>query len=356
MQLRTLAGLNRTMSAIGAGCWTIGGLASNGPVPIGWAGVDDEAAYAALQATHELGITVYDTADVYGLGHSERLLGRFLRTIDRRAVTVTSKVGYFAGTAAHPYHPTQLTGQFETTLANLGTGYLDGYFLHSSDFGPDDRYLDAAVSTMSMLRAKGLIRSIGMRAPHEFAEQWAGTDHPHASRTERFLRLFRRVKPDLLTVRYNLLSPRYGPQETDIFAFARRHGVGVLIKQVLGQGVLTGRYDPHSTPVFPAGDHRAADPMFRPAALAGAAELLSRLGERFGTSPHDRLRVAVQYALAADPDAVVLVGFRDKHQIATTTAASTSALSDEELADLRSILAGAQDHPRSSTSTTRSRT
>ncbi|MGH3429828.1 MAG: aldo/keto reductase, partial [Mycobacteriales bacterium] len=108
LERRVLSGLDAEVSAIGAGCWTIGGPATNRGVPIGWDHVDPDAAYAGLVRAYELGITLYDTADVYGLGHSERLLGRLLRIADRSSVVVASKVGYFAGTACHTYHPTQI--------------------------------------------------------------------------------------------------------------------------------------------------------------------------------------------------------------------------------------------------------
>jgi aryl-alcohol dehydrogenase-like predicted oxidoreductase len=340
MDHRRLPGLDRTVSALGAGCWTIGGPATNRGVPIGWADTDDQEALAALHTAHDLGITLFDTADVYGMGHSERLLGQLLRTIDRDTATISSKVGYFAGTAEHPYQATQLTHQFETTLRNLGTGYLDLYFLHSTDFGPHDRYLDDALNAIQSLKARGLIKAVGMRAPHDFAEQWADTDHPQSTPTARFLNLFHQIQPEVLTVRHNLLSPLYKPHETDIFSFARRRGIGILIKQALGQGILTGRYSPQSTLSFPAGDHRVADPTFRSPALARAHRILGRLGERFGDSPRDRIRVALQYANTADPRAVVLVGFRDRFQVAANVTALTDPLSADDLAGIRAILAG----------------
>ena len=111
LERRVLPGLNAELSVIGAGCWTIGGPASNDGVPIGWDHVDPEAAYAGLVRAYELGATLFDTADVYGLGRSERLLGRLLRTLDRSVVVLSSKVGYFAGTAGHPYQPAQMRHQ-----------------------------------------------------------------------------------------------------------------------------------------------------------------------------------------------------------------------------------------------------
>jgi aryl-alcohol dehydrogenase-like predicted oxidoreductase len=275
---RRLPGLNAEVSAIGAGCWTIGGPALNDGVPIGWDHPDPEpdAGYAGLVRAHELGVTLFDTADVYGLGRSERLLGRLLATVDRSSIVVSSKVGYFAGTGRHPYCPAQMRHQFTTTLDNLGTDHLDIYHLdiyhldiyhlHSTDFGPDDRYLPDAIDVMTDLRGQGLIRAIGLRAPHTFAEQWASTDRPDAAPTARWLHLFHAIQPTALTVRYNLLSPLYPAQDTDIFTFAHRHGVGVLIKQALGQGTLLRT--PHTPPAsYSAADHRRRDPLFHPDAL-----------------------------------------------------------------------------------------
>ncbi|WP_103343900.1 aldo/keto reductase [Amycolatopsis sp. CA-126428] len=334
---RFLSGLGAEVSAVGAGCWTIGGPATNNGVPIGWDHVDTDAAYAGLLHAHERGVTLYDTADVYGLGQSERLLGRLLRLIDRTAVHVASKVGYFAGTARHAYQPAQMRRQLATTLDNLGTDYLDIYYLHSTDFGPDDQYLPGVVETMTELRREGLIRTVGMRAPHVFAEHWADSDHPHAAQTARFLHLFHTIRPDVITARYNLLSPLYADTDTDVFALARRHGVGVVIKQALGQGLLL---KPHAgaLPPFSAADHRSRDPEFHPAALELLRQRLSPIRARFGNRPADLARIALGYALHHAPDAPVLVGFRNADQIHTTLTAAGDPLTPEEFTEIRAAL------------------
>jgi len=334
---RVLAGLGVEVSAIGAGCWTIGGPATNNNVPIGWDRVDPDAALAGLHHAHDLGVTLYDTADVYGLGRSERLLGRLLSTIDRTTVTVSSKVGYFAGTSRHPYTPAQIRHQFATTLDNLGTDYLDIYHLHSTDFGPHDQHLKPALDVIHHLRDRGQIRAIGIRAPHTFAAQWATTSTSQGAEAARFLHLFHTIRPDILTVRYNLLSPLYQPDETDIFTLARHHRVGVVIKQALAQGLLLT--PPHqSRPRFTEGDHRSRDPLFQPAALAALRQRLAPLRERFGSSPGDLARVALRYALHHAPDSPVLVGFRDADQIHTTITSLGPPLTTDELTDIRNLL------------------
>jgi 1-deoxyxylulose-5-phosphate synthase len=334
---RVLPGLNTEMSAIGAGCWTIGGPATNRGVPIGWDDVNPIAAYEGLLRAHDLGVTLFDTADVYGLGQSERLLGRLLARVDRGSMVVSSKVGYFAGIGAHPYQPRQIRHQFATTLDNLGTDYLDVYFLHSSDFGEDDHFLDVAVEIMHELRAQSLIRAIGMRAPLTFAAEWATSDRPEATVTARWLHLFEVIRPDVVTVRYNLLSPLYRPQETDIFDFARHHGVGVLIKQALGQGALLRRHT-GARPAFSREDHRSRDPRFRPAALAGLEARLAPIRARFGDTPAALARLSLGYALHRDPDAAVLVGFRDADQIHTTVTSLADPLAPEEITELHAVL------------------
>jgi aryl-alcohol dehydrogenase-like predicted oxidoreductase len=344
MERRHTPGLGRAVSAIGAGCWTIGGAATNRGVSIGWTGVDEGEALAGLVRAYDLGVTVYDTADVYGLGHSERLVGRLLAQVDRSQIVVSSKVGYFAGTAAHPYQERQILRQFETTRDNLGTGYLDLYFLHSADFGPADRYLDEAAKTVRQLRREGLIGAVGMRAPHEFALEWAADPgQPHGARAARFLDLFDRIQPDVLTVRYNLLSPLYTPAETDVFAFARQRNVGVLMKQVLGQGLLLNAHDPMSPPVFPSDDHRHADHRFAPPALQAIRDGLGAVGRRFGDSRSDLARVALQYALQADPDAVALVGFRNAEQVSSNLASLGKPLTPDDVGEIQRIMSPVRD-------------
>lgn len=344
LENRHVRGLGRPVSALGAGCWTIGGLAINRGVPIGWDHVDTERAYAGLLRAHELGVTLFDTADVYGLGRSERLVGRLLARVPRDEVAISSKVGYF-GSAVHPYAAGQMRRQLERTLANLGTDHLDLYFFHSSDFGDDDEYLPGAVKQMRAFVERGLVRAVGMRAPHTFAMEWA-TGPARDERTReaaRFLHLFEEIRPDVITVRHNLLSPLYAPDETDVFDLAATRGVGVIIKQALGQGVLLGTHHPDRPRTFGHGDHRRRDPMFTREALRRVHDGLALVRGRFGSTVPQLARVALGYALARDPAAPVLVGFRDAEQINTTATCIGKPLTSEEIAWLRCSLAPLRD-------------
>jgi aryl-alcohol dehydrogenase-like predicted oxidoreductase len=338
MEYIELPGLGATVSRIGAGCWTIGGPAVNAGTPIGWDGVNDTDAHEGLIRAYDLGVTLFDTADVYGMGRSERLVGRLLRDVPRDSVVISSKGGYFAGTAGHPYLKRQLRHQFATTLDNLGTGHLDVYHLHSGDFGPGDMHLAQAVQVMTQLRERGLVRAIGMRAPHRFAVEWASAPgHPGSAQARRFLTLFDAVRPDLLTVRHNLLAEPYGPGETDVFAFARARGVGVLVKQVLGQGLLLGTRRARQNAGFSAADHRSRKPT-APALLDLVETAVNRIAQRFGPARSDLARAAIRYALHNAPDAVALVGFRDADQISTSLARADEPLTGKEVDYLNHVM------------------
>ncbi|MFD8560634.1 aldo/keto reductase [Streptosporangium canum] len=329
-----LENLNRIVSSIGAGCWAIGDAATERG-PIGRDGVDVEQAYRALVCAHELGITLFDT---YGLGQSERLLGRLLRYVGdtRRAeLVIAGKVGHLAGTVTHPCEPGQMRQQLETTLTNLCTNYLDLCFLHSDDFGPDDRFLEEAVLQILRFQQEGLIWAIGMQAPHAFAEEWK--DAPHRSpEVRRFLELFYMIQPEVLTVPYNLLSPRYGSGETDIFEFAQRYDVSVIINQPFAQGLLTGSHHLGLPRQVSSDDHRE-NPFFQPHVLQAVHQALQEVAEHFGDRPEDRTRTALRYALHREPNTPVLVGFRDAQQIAMALTSLGPPLTSEEVTLLRHL-------------------
>ncbi|MEU7905916.1 aldo/keto reductase [Actinoplanes sp. NPDC049118] len=324
--MRRVPGIDMPISAIGAGCWTIGGPATNGRIPIGWDDADPAAALDGLRCAYEHGVRLFDTADVYGMGQSERLLGILLAEISRHEAIVSSKVGYFAGRGTHPYDPAQMREQFHRSLERLGTDYLDIYFLHSSDFGPQDVRLAEAVQVISDLRRQGLIRAVGLRAPHDFAVEWANQDLGKASRqAARFMHLFTAVQPDVLTVRHNLLSYEYADDETDVFAFARRRGVGVLTKQALAQGILLDTHDPDQPRSFSAYDHRSADPAFRQPLLRAVRDGLARARQSVNADPSLFVGAAIGYALQR-ADAAVLVGFRNAAQIRASIEAAAQPI------------------------------
>ncbi|MFJ8547171.1 aldo/keto reductase [Streptomyces sp. NPDC093586] len=203
---RTLAG-GLSVHPIGIGAWALGGPDHNLGLPMGWSTADDAASRRGLERAYELGANLIDTADVYGHGHSERIIGDFTATVPRDTVVLSSKVGYHRGTARHAYLPSAMRRQLETTLENLRTDRLDIYFFHNADFGPDDRYLEAAIAQMRDLQREGLVTAVGVRGPHRYAtERVTVAKDQRGDKYARFAHLAEQIRPDYLAARYNALT------------------------------------------------------------------------------------------------------------------------------------------------------
>lgn len=334
LPMRALTPLGRTVPALAAGCWPLAGPCVNDGVDVGWAPVNDAAALHALRAAWTAGLRMFDTADVYGLGRGENRLGRLLAEVPREQVIVVTKTGYDRR-AGHPYQALQMARHLRRSLARLGTDYLDVYAFHSDDFGTDDQHLAEAIAQMREFKREGLTRAIAMRAPHDFAAEWGNEDTPRGQRARRFLHLLDRVQPDVVSVRHNLLSPAYRPGETTVVDLARRRGIDVLLKQVLGQGLLVHNGG-QLAPEYTIGDHRRRHPWFSPLGRRLIWEGLHPIRDRYGHTPADLTRVAIRYALTTAPTAIALIGFRTATQI-TATAHAVPPLTPREVTDLAAI-------------------
>jgi len=151
------------VSEAGFGCWAIGGPLSLNGRPDGWGDVDDEESVAALRRGLELGVTFFDTADVYGAGHSEQVLGRALAG-HRDEVVIATKFGYTfdpgqRAITGQDTSPAYIRQACRASLRRLGTDRIDLYQLHVGDL-PAARAQDVA-GTLDGLAADGLIRGYG---------------------------------------------------------------------------------------------------------------------------------------------------------------------------------------------------
>ncbi|MFB7919431.1 aldo/keto reductase [Streptomyces sp. NPDC056061] len=302
---------------LGAGCRPIGGPATNLGRAAGWAAVDDARAVDALLQAHAEGATVFDTADAFGLGHSQRLLGRMLAQVPRASVRITSTVGAFRGTGVNAYRSLNLHSQVEQSLENLGVESLDVLTLHHVDFGPRDEFLQEARETLEALRDLGRVKTLGIRAPHRLAVSVRPCDRRRGSAT-RFTFLVQQFDPKVIVTSFSPLSQLPAPGreagdcgEEDAFDFARRHGVATVVTEPLGLGPLTGEHRPGT--VFGPGDVRSH---LTAPVLAAVERGLQPLRKRFGSTAHDLVRVALHYCLRRCPDSIVLAGFTSPQQVA----------------------------------------
>ncbi len=163
MLTRTIGRSGIAVSALGMGCWAIGGPFWRGATPVGWGQVDDAESIRAIHRALDLGVTFFDTADVYGAGHSERVLGQALGTRRKDAVIATKFWNLFdeetrqiTGGDASPAHIRQAC---EASLRRLNTDWLDLYQFHNGGYEPD---LALEVrDTLEALVAEGKVRAYG---------------------------------------------------------------------------------------------------------------------------------------------------------------------------------------------------
>jgi aryl-alcohol dehydrogenase-like predicted oxidoreductase len=349
MRRRRLGRTGLLASEIGVGCWAIGGPFVNLGLGAGWDGITDGDAKKGLTTAIELGANLFDTADVYGLGTSERLLGWMLGRIrkdgivKREDMVIVSKVGYFRGCAPHGFDTLHMKHQLEMSLQNLNTDYLDIYFFHHLDFGPDDMYLQPAVEQMQEFKTKGLVRFIGLRGPHQFSLYRGTKQAGFVGSYDRFLQLAEVVNPDVVSVRYNMITPTYDKPESDIFGWAERADIGILTYKPLGQGLLLDKYDPANPPVFSSGDHRSRKVWFRENGLEVLRSRLAQIRSRFGCrTTQDLVQLAIKYCLSRSKSACVVVGFRNASQVRQSLS-TEGYLTQDECSYIKKVFDGVRD-------------
>ncbi|MEU5900289.1 aldo/keto reductase [Streptomyces venezuelae] len=315
---------------LAVGCRGIGGPSVPGGSSTGCSTSRDDAALEGLRTAVLLGANLFDTADFFGFGHSERLLGRLVAEVGRTSVLLSSKAGRVRGTAPHPYAAPALRHRLEQTLENLDTEYVDLYSLHSLDFGNSDQYLDVAIEQLLAFRSVGCVRAIGMPGPP--VERRRGGPHDAALRSgqAQFRKIFNLLRPDFVWSSGNpLLSPPHVAGEP-LTEFAARHKVALLLTEPLAQGLVTGKYTPQRPPRFTSGDQRCGSPLFGSAALHIIDAELMPLRDRFGSRPENLAHVALRFALEQGDHTVVAAGFSTARQVAGNLAAGP-ALTAQEL-------------------------
>ena len=239
MKYRRLGKSNITVSEIGFGAWSIG---------LDWWGkkIDDEEGLKMLKRAYDLGITFYDTADIYGKGKSEKLIAKAFRGM-RNEVVISTKFGYdiYSGVEqiGHNELPQKFDEEFvrfalEQSLNRLETDYIDLYNLHNPKMNAIQN--DSVFRLLNQLIGEGKIRHYG--AALGPAIGW---------RDEGILAMENRNVTAIQTV-YNILEQDPGK---DFFKVANETDVGILVRVPDASGVLTGKVDANT--VMGSNDHRS---------------------------------------------------------------------------------------------------
>ncbi len=296
----------RDYGSFGVGCWAIGGpWESAEGTPLGWGVVDDDESIAAIRRALDLGVRIFDTADTYGAGHSERVLARGLRG-HRDEVLIVSKFGNTfdevakqrTGNDVSPEHIRRAT---EDSLRRLETDRIDIHLLHVANVDP--AVVPDVIGTLEALVADGLIRSYG----------WSTDDVERA-------RLFA-AQPNCaaLEIQLNVLS-----DAPEMLALLEEQQLPALVRSPLAMGLLAGRVGRDTT--LAANDVRGIAPAWqtwfrdsRP-----APEFLGQVEAIRGILTEDARTIAqgaLAWLWARSPWVIPIPGFRTSSQAEQNAAA-----------------------------------
>lgn len=317
MEYRAMGSSDLKVSAIGFGCWEMGGNQ--------YGDVDDQEEIQAVHRAIDLGVTLFDTAAIYGHGHSEEVLGRALGG-RRKEIVLVTKCGLgwheVGGPSFRDSSPQAVTQGMEDSLRRLGTDYVDLFLVHWPDVKTP---IDETMRALNDLVAAGKTRYVGVS--NYSADQ---------------LREARKTAPICANqVGYNLFDRRW---ERQMFPTALELGIGVMAYGPMAHGLLTGAFNSSTT--FVEWDWRSRGSAFGQKLFTAenfprnvaVADQLKGVAERLGTTLP---KLAIAWVLQHRAVATALSGTRRPSEIEHNVGALEITLSASDLADIDRIMAGA---------------
>jgi myo-inositol catabolism protein IolS len=301
MEHRTLGSAGPAVSVIGFGAWAAGGR--------NWGEVNDDETVAAIRRSVELGSTFIDTAEVYGGGHSEEIVGEAVKDIPRDEVFIATKV------SGSDLSPSAIRRAIDGSLRRLRLDHVDLYQMHWPD---ENVEVQDSMRALDDLKHDGKIRFIGA----------SNFDVP-------------RLQACLEVTHLDSLQPPLDMLQRDIEAailpFCAEKGIGIVVYSPMAKGLLTGKYKPDDT--FPEGDVRGIDSRFQGENFQRNLRIVDRLrpiAERHGKS---MAQLAVAWTLTRPGVTVAIVGAKRPAQVEENVGAAGWSLGESDLQEVEGILA-----------------
>ncbi|HWW23646.1 MAG TPA: aldo/keto reductase [Edaphobacter sp.] len=312
METKKLGNSDLNLTPIGFGAWAIGG----GDWAFAWGPQDDADSIEAIHRALDLGINWIDTAAVYGLGHSEEVVGKALKTTSAKPYVFT-KCSMLWDEKREIHRSLKTVRQeAEASLRRLQIDMIDLYQIH---WPMPDEQIEEGWSTMADLQREGKIR-------------WIGVSNFNVSQIERA----QAIAP------ITSLQPPYSmvnrSVEAEILPFCERHGIGVINYSPMVSGLLTGAMTKERVAAFPKDDFRRNAKQFQEPQLSrnlALAELLGSIGARHGVSAGV---VAIAWTLHNKAITAAIVGGRSAKQVEGVFPAASFRLTESEFAEITAFL------------------
>jgi aryl-alcohol dehydrogenase-like predicted oxidoreductase len=323
MEYRQLGGSDLKVSAIVLGAWAIGGFM--------WGGTDDEEAVKAIHRAIDSGVTTIDTAPIYGMGHSEEIVGRAIKGRRERLQILTKFGMAWEGDLGRRHFETldvngkrvsigrnggraRVIAECENSLRRLGVDHIDLYQQHWPDPGTP---VEETFGAVSKLLEQGKIRAAGVSNFSIEQLEAAAKIVPIVSVQSPYSMVNRGLEGDLLP-------------------YCREHNVGFLAYSPLQRGLLTGKVTVDRE--FPETDHRHNNPYFTKENRRRVLDLLSKIEPI--ASEHDATlaQLVIRWTIGRPGVTAALVGARNEKQATENAAAAGIELTQEEIARIGTLL------------------
>jgi len=321
VQTRKLGNSDLQITSIGFGAWAAGGSGWE----FAWGAQDDVDSIAAIHRALELGVNWIDTAAVYGIGHSEEVVARALKTWTRAKPYVFTKcvLRWDSNGKVTPNHSAaSIREECEHSLRRLKVNVIDLYQMHwpPRDNGPQ---LEEAWQTMANLQKEGKARRVGV----------SNFDVSQMRRAQAIAPVTSNQPP------YSMIRRAI---EAEILPFCFEQGIGVISYAPMASGLLTGGMTRERAAALPTDDFRSRNPEFREPRLSKNIELVERLkkvGARHGRGPGE---VAIAWVLKNPAITGAIVGARNAKQVDGVMRAGEIKLTNEEIEEIEGAAAAAR--------------
>src|SRR5215467_5621113 len=314
MQTRQLGNSDLRITPIGIGAWAMGG----GDWAFSWGHQDDKQSTAAIHAALDAGVNWIDTAAVYGLGHSEEVVGKALagRTHRPYVFTKCSLVWNERRQIGRSLKAASVRQELEASLRRLRLDVIDLYQLHWPDPEPD---IEEGWQTLVQLKKEGKVRHMGVSNFNVAQMRRAQKIAPITS-----------LQPP-----YNIVTSDI---EREVLPFCREQNIGVIVYSPMKSGLLTGKMTRDRIAKLPPDDFRPRTPNFQEPLLSrnlGLVEVLRGIAERHRRTPGE---VAIAWTLRNPVVTGAIVGMRSAEQALQTVRSSEFRLTPDEILEIEAYL------------------
>jgi aryl-alcohol dehydrogenase-like predicted oxidoreductase len=319
MQTRKLGNSDLHITPVGFGAWAVGGAGW----AYSWGAQDDADSIAAIHRALELGVNWIDTAAVYGLGHSEKIVARALQQWKGTRPYVFTKCVMAwddEGTITPTFSAKSIRKECEASLGRLGVSTIDLYQVHwpPPDNGPG---LEEAWQTLAALLREGKVR-------------WIGVSNFNAAQIERAQKI---APVTSLQPPYSILRRQI---EEETLPYCEKQRIGVIVYAPMFSGMLTGAMTRERAAALPVDDFRSRNPEYKEPKLSqnlALVEKLKEVGARHGRSAGE---VAIAWTLRSLTITAAIVGSRSAKQAEGVMRAGEFKLSEPEITEIEKASSG----------------